>query len=118
MKQPRCGSCGYTKEDALLHMDHHLCKNAGKAPWERLKAQGGDYRPHYRKDEVDRWEECLRRNYAACLAREKVHLEIIDELMTAIAADHRGKLSSAYNRAAMKLAIKPDAVPAEPGEGK
>lgn len=31
----RCPSCGYTKEDAQFNMDHHLCKNAGNAPWER-----------------------------------------------------------------------------------
>jgi hypothetical protein len=85
-------------------MDHYLCKNAGHAPWERLKVQGGDYRPHYRKDEVDRWSECLQSNYRACLDRERVWLEVIDDLMTAIAADHRGKLSQAYNLAAMKIA--------------
>jgi len=34
MSDSTCPSCGYTKKDALLHGDHHLCKNAGKAPWE------------------------------------------------------------------------------------
>ena len=29
-----CRVCGYTKEDQQTHGDHHLCKNAGKAPWE------------------------------------------------------------------------------------
>jgi hypothetical protein len=29
-KLQRCPVCGYTKEDALIHMDHHLCK--GKIP--------------------------------------------------------------------------------------
>lgn len=33
-KGKRCPTCGYTKEDAQIHMDHHLCKNAGNAPWE------------------------------------------------------------------------------------
>ena len=32
--QGRCLSCGYTKEDAQFHMDHYLCRNYGKAPWE------------------------------------------------------------------------------------
>lgn len=31
----RCQSCGYTEEDAKFHMDHHLCKNSGNAPWEK-----------------------------------------------------------------------------------
>lgn len=31
----RCPTCGYTKEDALIHWDHHLCKNYGNAPWEK-----------------------------------------------------------------------------------
>lgn len=125
-KEKRCGSCGYTEEDAKFHMDHRLCKNDGNAPWQKgrqnaaeslpakckhcdlpikpiypnnpeegyvhigygdvcdfqycinggtfaepippaspnspaipakevpvPKLQGGDYRPHYRKDEVD-----------------------------------------------------------------
>lgn len=30
-----CPECGYTKQDAQLHMDHHACKNAGNAPWEK-----------------------------------------------------------------------------------
>ncbi len=24
-EEPRCPKCGYTKEDALIHCDHHLC---------------------------------------------------------------------------------------------
>ena len=32
--QGRCLSCGYTKEDAQFHMDHYLCRNYGKAPWD------------------------------------------------------------------------------------
>lgn len=31
----RCPSCGYTEEDAKLHLDHYLCKNSGNAPWEK-----------------------------------------------------------------------------------
>ena len=27
---PRCKECGYTAEDAAIHMDHHLC--SGKIP--------------------------------------------------------------------------------------
>lgn len=101
-----CPSCGYTKEDAQVNMDHHLCKNAGNAPWEKPRVQGGSYRPHYRKDEVDSYIDAIKRNYGAALDREKILLEVVDDLMTAIAADHRGKISQAYNRAAMKLAAR------------
>lgn len=31
---PQCSCCGYTEEDAKMHMDHHLCRDAGNAPWE------------------------------------------------------------------------------------
>ena len=32
----RCQHCGYTEDDAKLHLDHHLCKEGrGNAPWER-----------------------------------------------------------------------------------
>jgi hypothetical protein len=31
---PRCSCCGYTEEDAKFNMDHHLCRDAGNAPWE------------------------------------------------------------------------------------
>lgn len=34
--KPHCPVCGYTKEDAAIHMDHHLCK--GEIPGQR---QGG-----------------------------------------------------------------------------
>jgi hypothetical protein len=30
MAKPHCSVCGYTKEDAAIHLDHHLCK--GKIP--------------------------------------------------------------------------------------
>ncbi len=33
-----CPSCGYTEADAQLHHDHHLCKNASNAPWEKEEA--------------------------------------------------------------------------------
>lgn len=36
-KEPRCPVCGYTETDALIHLDHYLCKNAGNAPWEKRK---------------------------------------------------------------------------------
>lgn len=42
--------------------------------------------------------------YGAALDRERVWLEIIDDLLTAIASDNRTKLSKAYNRAAYKIA--------------
>jgi hypothetical protein len=36
MPEPlRCPECGYTKEDAQFHMDHHLCK--GKIPEPKAK---------------------------------------------------------------------------------
>lgn len=25
VEPPRCPKCGYTNEDCLIHMDHHLC---------------------------------------------------------------------------------------------
>lgn len=28
----RCPDCGYTKRDAEIHMDHHLCENK-TPPW-------------------------------------------------------------------------------------
>ena len=31
----KCPTCGYTKRDAQMHMDHHLCKNDGNAPWQK-----------------------------------------------------------------------------------
>jgi hypothetical protein len=39
MISKRCSVCGYTKEDALWHGDHHLCSNRGRAPWELLAAK-------------------------------------------------------------------------------
>ncbi len=32
-----CPVCGYTEEDARLHMDHNKCPNHGNAPWEQHK---------------------------------------------------------------------------------
>lgn len=29
MANKRCPDCGYTREDAGIHMDHHLCRNKG-----------------------------------------------------------------------------------------
>jgi hypothetical protein len=50
-EQERCPSCGYTKEDALIHCDHRLCKNAGKAPWEVV--QGNETRKLFVADWAD-----------------------------------------------------------------
>lgn len=33
-RKDHCYLCGYTKDDAAFHMDHHLCKNDGNAPWQ------------------------------------------------------------------------------------
>jgi hypothetical protein len=99
-----CPACGYTKEDAQVNMDHHLCKNDGNAPWQTLKAQGGNYRPHYRKDDADRLINSFKANYGASLDRERVWLEVIDDLMVAIASNSARNISQAYNRAAMKIA--------------
>ena len=30
----RCPDCGYTQQDAELHLDHHLCKNQNP-PWRK-----------------------------------------------------------------------------------
>lgn len=30
-----CPSCGYSEHDARFNGDHRLCKNAGKAPWDK-----------------------------------------------------------------------------------
>ena len=35
MGESHCKTCGYTKRDAQIHGDHHLCKNSGNAPWEK-----------------------------------------------------------------------------------
>lgn len=37
-----CPSCGYIKRDQEFHGDHHLCKNAGNAPWEKQPAVPSD----------------------------------------------------------------------------
>jgi hypothetical protein len=42
-------------------------------------------------------------NYQAALAREKLYLEVIEDLLGAIATDHRALISAAYNRAAEKI---------------
>jgi hypothetical protein len=34
-----CSVCGYTWEDQQQNLDHHLCSNSGKAPWEIAKNQ-------------------------------------------------------------------------------
>ena len=36
-KLAQCPTCGYTKRDAQIHGDHNLCKNAGNAPWEKIR---------------------------------------------------------------------------------
>jgi hypothetical protein len=33
-----CPSCGYTEQDARLHLDHGRCKNDGNAPWQKKSA--------------------------------------------------------------------------------
>lgn len=43
-------------------------------------------------------------NYSAALARERLYLEVIDGLMTAVATNHQAIISVAYNRAAEKIA--------------
>ena len=43
-------------------------------------------------------------NYAAALAREKIYLEVIDDLMTAIAYDNKQTLNEAYKRSADNIA--------------
>lgn len=47
----RCPECGYTKEDAAIHMDHHLCKgntsdetNRVVAAMDRLKRECARYK--------------------------------------------------------------------------
>ena len=40
MSQAHCPSCGYTEQDAKIHMDHQLCNNAGRAPWEKHIGRG------------------------------------------------------------------------------
>jgi hypothetical protein len=100
-------------------MDHHLCKNAGNAPWEKPRVQGGSYRPHYRKDEADSYINAIKRNYGAALERERIWLEVIDDLMQAIASTSAQNISQAYNRAAMKIAAthrKPSGDPQDAGE--
>ena len=42
-------------------------------------------------------------NYEAALAREKLYLEVIDDLLCAIATGHRAMISAAYNRCAEKI---------------
>ena len=53
--KPHCPICGYTKKDALTHMDHHLCK--GNIPgWEKnKKAEISDteYEARMREDDVE-----------------------------------------------------------------
>ena len=45
-----------------------------------------------------------RENYGKCLERERVYLQVIDDLMTAMASDSRMRMSEAYNRSARRLA--------------
>lgn len=33
-REPKCPECGYTAEDAAIHLDHRLCRNDGNAPWQ------------------------------------------------------------------------------------
>jgi len=43
-------------------------------------------------------------NYSAALARERLYLEVIDDLLTAIATTQPAIISAAYNRSAEKIA--------------
>lgn len=52
--ETRCAICGYTEQDAKIHMDHNLCANAGRAPWERASSP----KPEERQPE-DAAEHCL-----------------------------------------------------------
>ena len=104
MPESRCPACGYTKADAQFHGDHHLCRNDGNAPWQkRPQPKGGDYRPHYNKREADAWMENLASNYKAALDREKVWLEVLDDLMVSIATANGTKINAAYKRTAMRI---------------
>ena len=43
-------------------------------------------------------------NYGAALAREKLYLEVIDDLMTAIASNIKEAINDAYKQSAAKIA--------------
>ena len=43
-------------------------------------------------------------NYSAALARERLYLEVINDLLTAIASDQKTIISAAYNRTSEKIA--------------
>jgi hypothetical protein len=45
-----CPSCGYTKEDDDLNLDHHLCKNKNP-PWKRCMVRS-----------YHNYEECIDPN--------------------------------------------------------
>jgi hypothetical protein len=51
-------------------------------------------------------DDCERfiANYHAALARERLYLEVIDDLLTSIATDNRAIISAAYNRSSTKIA--------------
>lgn len=54
-------------------------------------------------------EYSLTQNYRRCLEREKVYLEVIDDLMIAMATDSRMKMNQAYKRSALRIAASKDA---------
>jgi uncharacterized HAD superfamily protein len=43
-------------------------------------------------------------NYEAALARERLYLEVIDDLLTSIASNNRMIISASYNRVSEKIA--------------
>lgn len=56
--EARCPFCGYTKRDAQIHMDHHLCKQGrDNPPWkdEREDRVTHDYNDN--TEDVDRFNE-------------------------------------------------------------
>jgi hypothetical protein len=56
--QARCPFCGYTKQDAQIHMDHHLCKQGrGKAPWDSQRDERITHDYNDRISDVDRFNE-------------------------------------------------------------
>jgi hypothetical protein len=70
----RCMECGYTEQDAQLHMDHRLCKNAGNAPWEKRKrvAERGDT---MKTNDVARRESYVLADEVAKVQREREHFK-------------------------------------------
>ena len=51
----RCPHCGYSKQDAQIHADHHLCKKGrDNPPWKNERITH-DYNDSL--DDVDRFNE-------------------------------------------------------------